>query len=356
LGERGRKQGRILISVYKYLSMKIRELSLFKLLLTLILFLIPLKGISEHKSDTISYHDLTIYVTPSIYPLSWDSPSALYSSAIKSYKRSIFNKGGYMIGHLFIELSADEAVYEAFTSIRSISGRANREMIVKDRVGLGILGAPIPGRMESREELEERIEFLKKRGEIAFITFRISDESAHRISQFVERFTYGTDGEDPPSRKYGGAYNPRFEGEGAGCSAFGLTALELAGINFDYPEWRVDINIPMDLIGGEFNNGKRVRTRDIRRRNQWHSGDGEEGVDYVRYFIYDPSLIFRWIIDKYHSSHGEKAGERENSANHKFIPVTKGDIPGLFLDALDIPTPKEPIFFKRPEPSFFISR
>ena len=332
--------------------MKKRDHIFLSLLLTLLLFSLSFKEVSGKSGDTLSYHDLTIYVTPSLSPLNWDSPSALYRSTLKSYKRSISNKRGYMIGHLFVELSADEALYEAFTSIRSLSGRANREMIIKDRVGLGILGAPIPGRMESREELEERMEFLRERGEIAFITFRISDESASRISRFIESFSYGCEGEEPPSRNYGGAYNPRFLGEGAGCSAFGLATLELAGIDYDIPEWRVDINIPMDLIGGDFNNGKRIKIRDIKKRKEWHSGEGQESVDFVRFSIYDPSLIFRWIIDRYHIG-------LENSAtsyNDGFTPVTKGDIPGLFFNALDIITPTDSIFIKRPKPSFFISR
>ena len=62
--------------------------------------------------------------------------------------------------------------------------------------------------------------------------------------------------------------------------------------------WKQSVYLPMELIGGAFNGNRKIRIRDLIRKKSWHSGEGKNGVDYHKYDVYDPSLIFSWIISQ----------------------------------------------------------
>ena len=64
-----------------------------------------------------------------------------------------------------------------------------------------------------------------------------------------------------PCKYYGGDFWPGYENEGSGCSAFGLAMMEAAGISAERPEWFVEVNIPEELVGGKFNNDRRVKNK-----------------------------------------------------------------------------------------------
>lgn len=167
--------------------------------------------------DTSAVHELTIYVIQSYSPINWKSPSSLYRSSVESYTKSLFKKNAYSIGHLFIEFSTPLLDSVVITSIRSASGAEKRRLVMKDKIGLGLLGAVMQGRMESREEL--------KKG-LRFITYRINDESALRVIEFLEKFTKKSDGQNAPCDFYSGAFWSRYENEGGGCTSFGLSDME----------------------------------------------------------------------------------------------------------------------------------
>jgi len=291
--------------------------------------------------DSAAVHELTIYVIPSFSPLNWESPASLYRSTFESYTKSLFKTHKYSIGHLFIEFSTPLIDSVVLTSIRSSSDAEKRRLALKDKIGLGMLGAVLQGRMESRAELSKKIAYFSKKKQLAFIKYRISKESALRVIEFLKAFCSETREALTPSHYYGGAFWPRFINEGAGCSSFGMSVMEVAGLFIDYPDWRYSVNIPINLIGGVYNNGVKVKQRTILKTNKWHSSEGNVNVDYVPITLYDPSLIFNWIILQ------RKTAIKE--------AVEINNIPGLYFDSREINLPEEvPIFFKRKNPSLFI--
>ena len=188
--------------------------------------------------------------------------------------------------------------------------------------------------MESRKELKKKISLFARKHRLAFIKYRISEEAALRVKQYIEGFTKKRANGFSPSGNYGGAFWPRYESEGAGCSAFGISAMEIAGLKIDYPEWKVSVNIPMDLVGGNFNNHKKIKARNIKKRYQWHDGSGVENVDYIPFTLYDPSMIYNWILQQRH-------------LKGKLVPIEKNKIPGLYYDASKMTLSQfEPIFIK----------
>ena len=292
--------------------------------------------------DTSEVHELTIYVIPSYSHLNWESPASLYRSTFESYTKSLFKRYKYSIGHLFIEFSTPLIDSVVFTSIRPSSDAQKRKLVLHDKVGLGMLGAVLHGRMESRAELTKKMAFFSKKGQLAFIKYRLNRESALRVVQYLKTFTTESPAGFTPCDYYGGAFWPLFENEGAGCSSFGIAAMEVAGLYTDYPQWRYSVNIPMNIIGGEYNNHLKVKQRTILHTTEWYSGKGVENLDFVTLTLYDPSLIFNWIL------------ERRKTNTDEAAEVDK--VRGLYIDCRSISVPQE-IFVPRQRynPSLFIN-
>ncbi|OFY40530.1 MAG: hypothetical protein A2X18_11475 [Bacteroidetes bacterium GWF2_40_14] len=338
-----------------------RNKAILKILFLFLLSCFSANTVKGSVVDTSAIHELTVYVIKSSSPLNWESPSSLYRTSLESYTKSLFSKNLYSIGHLFIELSTPLLDSVVLTSIRSTSGAEKRRLVLKEKIGLGMLGAVLHGRMETREELTKKIDhFSKKKNGIRFITYRICEESAKRIVEFLEKFTKKFDAKNKPCDFYGGAFWSRFENEGGGCTSFGMSAMEVAGLFNDYPEWRVSVNIPLYLIGGEYNNGHRVKRSSILRAHTWYEGSGEENVDFVPITVYDPSLIFDWIdgqrrIRRTTAEGDTIKGEISLHEQPAFKPVVKNSIPGLYVDSRNIIPAEEPVFKQRKQPSVFIN-
>jgi hypothetical protein len=301
-----------------------------------------------------SVHELTIYVVPSHSALSWESPSSIYRSSLVSFIKARFSKYPNSVGHMFIEFSTPLIDSVVLTGIRSTSSMEKVRLLNKEKIGMGIMGAPMGGRMESSADLREMIDYLSaKKMKIAFIKYTLNEQSALRVKEFLETFLGKKEGKVNPGRHYGGAFWPRYENEGAGCSSFGLSALECAGVKIDTPGWKITVNIPASLVGGEYNNNRKVRRYKIDQAKKWHNGDGVEGVDYFEYNVYDPSLVYDWIINKRKNYNGS---DPKNQIKGKdFHPGTINNIQGLTIDVSNISIPEnEPVFLKRTKQSVFI--
>jgi len=331
------------------------------LILALILsftFLVRDSSYGQNSRDSTECHELTIYVIPSHLFVDWQNPSTLYKTTINSWLYSKLHKYSYFIGHLFIELNTTLLDEPIITSVRSTGNKEKKRLLFKEKIGLGIIGAAFPGRMETNGELLASIECaVKKDREIAFIKYRINKEAASRIIEYLEGFTTKDSNSVAPCDAYGGGFWPRYEKEGAGCSAFGIAAMEVAGLKCDYPEWVHRINIPADLVGGEFNNFIRVKNKDIKRRKTWYGGSGTANVDYFPFFIYDPTLIYNWIMEQREilsNNDGTSISQPFTTAIKK---ESRGTIPGLFMDARSVAVPvNDPVFKKRIEYSVFVDR
>ena len=306
-------------------------------------------GAQPSSQEGGSHHELTIYTIPSAAGFDWESPASLYKSVIRNYVSTMFRKESYMLGHVFFRLSSPLLDNPLYAGIAVESRKEQRQLVLKDRIGYAILGAPMPGRMETTDELLDKIDFFSRKNELAFISYRISKEAFLRITEFLEVFTTKFDDEHAPSDFYGGAFWPLYEREGSGCTALGMALLELAGLPAKQREdWKIQLNIPMELVGGEFNENRRINPRTIRRSPAWHNGEGLENIDYVPFEIYSPCLIYQWVLDHHHPAENARLTDAE--------PLVKNGIPGLYIDMSQVAiNPEKPIFTHRPQSSLFIS-
>lgn len=314
-----------------------------------LLILVP--GISDCQvadSCKADDHELTIYVIRSVGPIDWSSPSTLYKSYIKAYVSHVFRKSMTLTGHLFIKLSTPLLEEPLYAGMTTPSRKERRILVFKEKIGLGVLGASMKSKLEHKNDLIKKIDYFSGKNEIAFITYHLNEQSARRIIDFYNGFTSKTSLNNIPSDYYGGAFWPRYENEGAGCSAFGISMLDAIGIlDEESKSWIRNVNIPMNLVGGKFNEMQKVSGRKVRKTTYWHDGSGIKEVDFVPFSIYDPSLMYDWII-------------QQRAMSNKFrIPgyflTEESVIPGLSADRRSVRiSEKEPIFFQRKDSNLFI--
>lgn len=100
----------------------------------------------------------------------------------------------------------------------------------------------------------------------------------------------------------------------------------------------------MNLIGGKFNNGKKIKSGDIKRTLQWHNGEGEKNVNYFSYTIYDPTFIYNWVKNKM------------QNITSGYQVVSENGVLGLLVDATTVECDEhEPIFLDNDAPDLFVA-
>ncbi len=303
----------------------------------------------DNESNPYRFNELTIYAIPSAVEFDWSSPSSLYQSYKQGYLTGLLTANPYTLGHIFVKLTSPLIPEPVYAGMASASRKEQKQKVLKQRVGMGILGIGLMGKMETARDLEGIIKKSEKKGRIAAITYRINAEATARILEFIEEFSSKNERGHIPNKHYGGAFWPLYENEGAGCSAFGVAILELAGVlNEKMGAWKLDVNIPMDLIGGEINPGNRVSLKDIKRTRHWHSGTGTENADYTAFWIYDPSLIYNWILDKL-SGISDRYEEEYFDASTHHIPRLFANVTHVEIDITS------PVFMRRENDNIFIT-
>lgn len=311
-------------------------------------FVFAVLSLTTHSQDSIpsveDKHVLTIFVMKSIKPILWESPAALVKSTTKGYKAKLLHHRQYLLGHLVARLESPLVGGSMYTAMISTSMKEKRELMLKEKIGLGILGVAMGGKLDSESDIKKDIKLFSRLGKLAYVKYHINEEAAHKIVHFMEGFNRSDEGKPPASNYYGGAFWPRYQNEGSGCSAYGMSMVDIAGIIGDeHEDWKVEVNIPMELVGGELNHDKKVSRKEIKKHDSWALNNDSSLSAFIPFSIYDPSMVFDWVIKTRDSK--ETVYEAEN----------EGDIPGLVADMKHVmPDADEPVFTKREDPDLFI--
>ena len=287
-------------------------------------------------------HEISIFVIPSLADIDWSNPSVLFKTTLKCFIKAITARNLYTIGHTIVRIKSPKIPEPYYIAM---SGKFHTEKVTSvlvRKMGLGVLGATLQGHIEPEKRIKKGMEIYSKRGMIGYIRFKVNEQSIERVTEFIEHFKTKSTLKCSPSELYNGATWPRYEMEGSGCSSFGMAILDVAGIlPAGSNEWRVDIKIPMKLIGGEFNGNKKIKIRSILKTTSWFEGKGKEDVGYVRYNVYDPAKIFNWI----------KKSRTQNE--YGYLPENENNIIGLRIDMSHVHV-TEPVFLKRVASNLFV--
>ena len=290
-------------------------------------------------------HELIVHAIPSVVTIDWTSPASLLYSAEECFLLS--EKCDYAMGHMFIQLISPLLEENLYAGMAVKSRKGLEIKVLKDKIGLGILGVENEGFMENSKRLKKTTAIHIKKNRINALKIKINEKAAVRIIQFIKKFDSPDEFGYKPSDNYGGVFWPLYENEGAGCSAFAMAILHLAGFSIEeLDKWKIEVKIPMNLVGGDLNNGNKVKFQEIKNAEIWYEGQGLPDKDFIDFSIYDPSLLYKWI-------NMELRKKINNTINSN--DVTLSTIPTLELDYSDKQIDENiPIFTSRPDKNIFI--
>lgn len=277
-------------------------------------------------SPSLPAQSLTLYAIPAPHKINWKSPHHLVVSMAWNFlSKKNHSFSPRPLGHIVVELKKDGDT--VLTGMSSTKKRSLFKPVFKEKYGLGVLFKIIDGRLEKKEPLFTEIEARSREEKIAFITFNISDTAYNCLKNYIDSFQLlGYD------KLYNGLNDPR-HGTGSGCSAFGISFLELINIlDPEFPrEWTRNVAIPYKLIGGDIT-GNKVRLRKVLFSFSW----AKNKMPYTPLKLYDPFLIYSWIEKKYDAE--------TKSSSGKYMLSKINGAKGLVVECRQTSHPQLPMF------------
>lgn len=263
---------------------------------------------------------------PAPKKIDWSAPNKLVKSCIvNKLVPTPYGKNRHPIGHMLIGLK--DGSRHDIVGMTTDENRSLFKKTILDGHGLGILFESIKGKLESKEINEPQIQERIQKGDIAFIKYKITQAVFDRLWNYLQE--YKKKGYD---KLYNGCNTPR-EGGGAGCSAFAISFLEVAGLENILPknQWKIEVNVPTICIGGPEGNNKRVSVFRLLKTKHWEK---EQSPTYKKIELFEPTLFYEWIV-----SYSNK-----NSYNFGISTITEGKAKGIIIDCTHLVAPNEPIW------------
>lgn len=264
-------------------------------------------------------NSLTLYILPSPKGIDWSSPKKLLKSMIKNR----WEKNHRFMGHVFVGLKCEGEEQLTGMSVKNFNYLS--ELILNNR-GFGILYHSFQGRIENGNEIRPELDSYLDEGTINFSQFLLSSSNCQRIQNYLEEFKkFNID------KNYGLAHKPLY-GEGSGCSAFGVSFLEVADI-LDQElkdEWSNYINIPPTLAGPPLRDEGVSLFKIFFADLNW----AKENQDHIKLTFWDPDKMFQWV--------NKKINNPAMGTNIIQIKQSKG----IQIDKTFWPTPQKPIWKK----------
>lgn len=274
----------------------------------------------------IAAQSITLYTFPPAHPYRWHHPNSLLISTIRNYYFSPKQKPVRIIGHMVIELKKDTSAI--LTALTADDMAVFKKSIISDKIGLAVLFKLVDGRLEETGEVQTELQYRTRQYRAAFISFKITDSTYHFLKLYLDSFK--VKGYD---KLYNGLNRPR-AGEGGGCTAFGISFLEL--INALSPEytdqWAVKVKVPEKLIG---DSAAKKKISILRLFFSFNWARKNEPSRFLT--LYEPYLIYRWI--------NEVWDNEQKKPNGKYQLKKAGRAKGLELDCRAC-MPSVPMFIK----------
>jgi len=252
-------------------------------------------------TTTLASNKLKLYFFPSPDDYNWSSPQKLARSVIKN--TLLPSKYDYRaaIGHVAVELKCGDN-YHALTGMSMKNKKEDDQLILKDKIGLGILFYPMEGKLQDEYEIRRDINERMGTKDISWIEYRINDLACHRLRTYLT--IYRNENLD---NVYGLVFNPRKK-EGAGCSAFATSFMQIAGILSDehYLNWSRNIHTNKDLNAY---NGTAHRVSIFKMAMGINSSNwAKNSNNSIPLFFWEPNLMHKWVKRSYKLEQEHNAG------------------------------------------------
>jgi hypothetical protein len=267
---------------------------------------------------------LTLYLYPSTRRIDWESPTRLARSTLKSTRAGLTHEAAMDLGHVAVSVQCGEAQRWGGMSRRDKG--ESMKLVLRQGAGLGTLLHNFQGKLDTQAQIEDWNATHAERGTLRIVDFTLSPEQCSTLIVHMDEYIAAGQ-----QHNYGLANSP-FNGDGAGCSAFAASFVEVAGLLDDTRReaWSTTAYIPADLIGRHHrtiyatdsepmatpdHNLPRVGFASIAvRRRDWANPTDTSATSL---FFFSPDFMYDWADDK-RSQIGQPGGPSA------VIPVESG--------------------------------
>jgi hypothetical protein len=261
-------------------------------------------------ASTAAADEIKLHFMRSPRGINWSSPWAFAASGIRNSLIRGDGRRTYPIGHVFIELKCDSIGTHIFRGMTSDSTSTNveRDLIFKQRYGLGIIFHTYAGKLEKDASIEADLsdyEGSARKGELAI---DVSPGACARMVSYAQEFEargYG--------KLYSGLQADPLKGEGAGCSAFVVSFLRVGGLMAEeFEAWKRIIDVPKRFVGGPLT-GNRVNPIKFLGNpfSRWSNR-----IPHINLQAWDPESMHRWVREMYQEvTGGTYSGKWEADAS-----------------------------------------
>ena len=233
-------------------------------------------------ADSVSFH---LFRSP--LGINWSTPWNMTVSTLRNSLANTHGKRAFFISHVFVEVNCDSTGEHIYRGQTSTDDSNERELIFKKKYGMGVMFHTYKGKFEKDQSILNDMapyEGDSRRGTFSAL---IKPQTCQRMLRYVQEY------ED---RGYGNLYSglqaDPLKGEGAGCSAFAISFLRIAGLEEPFlNEWKNIIDVPKRFIGGPLT-GKNVNILKILTRPaaKWSNKE-----DHIHLEAWNPEKMLDWV-------------------------------------------------------------
>ena len=264
--------------------MKLTGKYLFKaLLISPLLWVFPTLAAPEK----VLSESLTFYVIPPPRKINWSSPQSLSRTTLVAAATSSYHSIGHITARVSCTTDKGEAVSYWAGMTSSDNNPSDISLLAKEKLALGILFYDFNGRLENENDIAPDV--VKGRNllnRLFTLRFLINGQHCERLKKYYEWYK-----SSKARQVYGLKHRPRYN-EGAGCTAFAASFLEVAGLLDQKIKtaWSKQVLVPESLIGTRNNPVSLQRMLLSRKANSWAS----PSAPHRPLFFYDTQFIAEW--------------------------------------------------------------
>lgn len=282
--------------------------------------------------------------------LKWGSPRQLLITTVEA---SALNSS-HSIGHVAIEVQlrgSDDPAHHIFTGASDLEANVGRRLLLKEDLAFSILERAWPGVLETEANLARSVAArAKHKGRLAVATFLINDAAAERLLEYHRALRADTN-----PRYYGFGARP-LRGEGSGCSAFGASFLQSAGLLDPAIKaaWSQSVRVPLSLMAGYLGQPK---ISVLRALASSAAGSWAKPADpHMHLEFFDPDLMARWA-ESLHATPSEVSGlpvqpdlelPKLLDRRYQLEGLAERNVKAIVIDAREVQAPAGAIFTGAP--------
>lgn len=231
-------------------------------------------------------YQLTLLLYRPFQKIDWNSPGSVVRSLVKN---KIVKRDRFFMSHVDIQLiKNNEVIIQA--GMRRKENFDFYKKLLLGHYGMELMTEVYPGELVSTKRVQQNIVLAEKQSRLKKIHFQLNEKTFQRLEKYFEEYknlNY--------DRYYSGFLSNPFKGEGAGCAAFAISFLKVAGILEEkyISEWSHQIHVSKNLYSKDAPESYiNIWGYLFGKNAEWLQTPSEQSYSMT---VFDPQLIYDWV-------------------------------------------------------------